>query len=360
MSGGLDSSVAACLLADEGYEVVGITMRLHDAEPTEAERSRACCSLDMVQDAKGVCDVLGMPHYTVDMRKAFGSAVQQDFVTEYLSGRTPNPCIRCNSVIKWRGLYQKAQEIGAQYFATGHHALVVEDPQYNGRVLKCATDAKKDQSYALWGISREHLQRTLLPIGKMHKSEAREYAERKGLKNAGKADSQDICFIPDGDYGRFLQGEQPEISAQVGEGDIVTMDGSIIGRHKGFPYYTVGQRKGLGIATGQPQFVVHIDPEQNTLLIGDEGDLYQRECLADQVNWQAMNPPNEPMRVMVKIRYSDPGASATIETVDNNQVRVKFDEPRRAITPGQSAVWYDGDTVIGGGVILRAGLDPRK
>ncbi len=351
MSGGVDSSVAAALLLEQGYRVVGLTMKLweYDAVGGNVHAERSCCSLEGISDAARVAAQLGIPHYTVDVHEAFEKDVVQNFIEEYRRGRTPNPCVLCNVRTKWDVLRLKARALGARYFATGHYARVKRNLD-TGRVeLWRAADKSKDQSYALWALRQDQLAETLLPLGELTKETTRKMAERLGLRTATKPDSQEICFVPDNDYRRFLRERgEPE---RVGE--IVDTAGNVLGHHRGTTGFTIGQRRGLGIAVGRPVYVVDIDPERNRVVVGDREELLSRGLIATGVNWVAIPELERPTRAWVKIRYRDRGSWATLYPAEEaGAVRVEFDEPQAAVTPGQSAVFYDGDRVLGGGFIL--------
>lgn len=356
MSGGVDSSVAAALLVEQGLEVVGVTMKLHGHAETGAARpDRACCDLSAYSDARRVCDRLGVPHLVVDLVEEFRREVMDDFAAEYAAGRTPNPCVLCNTKLKWEHLERRARDLGAGWLATGHYARVIH--REGGSELRRGVDPAKDQSYALWGVPRERLARTLLPLGGLAKSEVRERARELGLATAEKAESQDICFVPDGDYGRFLRHHAPEAMAAHGPGEIVGPDGEVVGLHRGLPYYTVGQRRGLGVALGRPVYVRRLEPENNRVVLADDEGLFQRRLLATKLNWLVDAPTGE-LACRGAIRYHDAGSACRVR-LEGDGARVEFDEPRRAIAPGQSLVLYDGDRVLGGGVIVRA-LDDEE
>ena len=348
MSGGVDSSVVAGLLVEQGYDVIGITMRLghHDSIEPDADKP-SCCGVEGIMDARRVAARLKIPYYPVNYEEQFGEKVVDYFTSEYLLGRTPNPCVMCNQELKFGKLMQLADELDADYVATGHFARV-DKP--NGRYrLHRGTDASKDQSYVLFSLSQGQLAKTLLPLGDMTKTEVRSLAHRYGLLNADKPESQEICFIPDDNYKRFLK-ERVDDSIQPGK--IVTKDGDELGEHGGTPFYTVGQRKGLGIAHHEPLYVLETFPKTNTVVVGSADDLLRTECVVERINWLSIAEPDDAIRATIKIRYKDHGGSATITALPDNCARVVFDEPRRAITPGQAAVFYDGDLVLGGGWIV--------
>ncbi len=353
MSGGVDSSVAAALLHNEGYEVIGITMKTWGFMEVGGapKHESGCCSLDAIFDAKSVANSLSVPHYTVDFTKSFEDAVINNFVDEYLNGRTPNPCVICNRKIKWEELLKKADDLDAEFVATGHYASVEYNSITDRYCLKNSFDNKKDQTYALWGLTQESLKRTLLPLGKYSKEEIRKFAVEFKLKTANKPDSQEICFVADNNYERFLREKIPDELSKIPQGDIF-YEGKKIGNHKGIPFYTVGQRKGLGIALGKPVYVTKIDRENNKIEIGNKEDLLQKTLFAEDINYvsKAKLEPGE--KLFCKIRYSDKGSLAKIISADENSFSLKFDEAKSAITPGQSAVLYDEQGyLLAGGVI---------
>ena len=351
MSGGVDSSVAALLLHRQGYDVIGVTMKLYDIDQADLpDYYRGCCTLDDVEDARAVCRILGVPHYVLNVQREFRAFVIDYFRREYENGRTPHPCIACNDKIKFSFLAQRAQMLQASYVATGHYARIEADGA--GRAdgadrwsLKRGADADKDQSYVLFGMRQEQLAATLMPVGNYPKSEIRRLAEEAGFPNADKPDSQDICFIPTGDYREFLRERTDERP-----GDIVDADGNVLGQHEGIQYFTVGQRRGLGLSGGPPRFVIRLEPDTRQVVIGSETDLYHDTLYADPVSWVSGAPPAGPVDVTVKIRYKFAEAPAIVTAVGDGAL-VRFHEPQRAITPGQAAVFYQGDTVLGGGAI---------
>ena len=346
MSGGVDSSVAAYLLKEQGYEVLGVTMiTLPKDLPGAGEGSDAA---NPAKEAKRVADALGISHDTIDFTKEFRQNVMDYFVQEYLAGRTPNPCVVCNKKVKWDSLIEKGRELGAELVATGHYAKI--DRLGNGRyAFKKASFQEKDQTYVLYGLTQEQLQMARLPLGDYSKEEIRGIAAKIGLDVANKKDSQENCFIPDNDYGRFIT-EYGETS--IRPGNFVDKDGKILGQHKGIIHYTIGQRKGLNIALGKPVFVTAIDKEKNEVVLGEQEDVFHTTLYADQLNFMSIPDLDRPMRVWTKIRYNHKGAWARIEKVEVDRVKVTFEEPVRAITPGQSVVFYDGEYVLGGGTIL--------
>lgn len=350
MSGGVDSSVAAYLLKEQGYEVVGVTMQIwQEEDQTTQEENGGCCGLSAVDDARRVAWDLDIPYYVMNFRKEFQENVIDYFVDEYIQGRTPNPCIACNRYVKWESLLKRSLDIGADYIATGHYAQIEQLP--NGRYsLKKSVTAAKDQTYALYNLTQHQLSHTLMPVGQYSKDEIRAIADKIPLRVANKPDSQEICFIPDHDYAGFIE----EYSGkELEEGNFVDLDGNILGRHKGITHYTIGQRKGLNLSMKRPVFVVEIRPETNEVVIGDSEDVFSDTLRCSQVNWMAIDGLHgEPMNVTAKIRYSHKGAPCTIREVEEGVVECVFEEPQRAITPGQAVVFYDGDYVVGGGVIL--------
>jgi tRNA-specific 2-thiouridylase len=352
MSGGVDSSVVAGILASQGYDLIGITIKTYKYEDVGGNvgNESSCCSIDGINDARAVAAKLGFPHYVLDFSERFGLEVIDNFVDEYLAGRTPNPCVICNRKIKWEELIRKATALDADYIATGHYAKVRFDGQTQRYVISRGRDESKDQSYALWGLTQESLSKTLFPLASMTKSESRALGEKLGLPNMQKPESFEICFIPDNNYGRFLKEARPELGARVVDGEIV-MDGEVVGRHDGFPFYTIGQRKGLGVYRPDPLYVTGIDAPNNRIEIGTEEKLYKHGLIARNVNMVKYADCHEPRRVEAKIRYKDGGGAATIHELPDGRVKVIFDEKRRAITPGQSVVFYEGDDVVGGGVI---------
>jgi len=359
MSGGVDSSTVAAMLRAEGYNVVGLTMQLWNqrrlagrAGMPEEVHGR-CCSLDDVYDARRVAETLGIPYYLVNHEERFERDVVRPFVEEYLSGRTPIPCSLCNNHLKFDQLLTVAQQIGADAVATGHYARVEFDEERGRWLLKRPTDRSKDQTYFLFGLTQEQLSRTLFPLGGMIKPEVRELARKHGLALAEKPDSQEICFVPGGDYKRFLDAYLAEQGDGLPDtsGELVTTEGRVLGEHAGIHNFTVGQRKGLGVATGSPLYVIQIKGDSRQVIVGEQENLYSKTLIARRTNLIAFDELREPMRVSVKIRHRHEPAEAVLEKSAADEIRVTFDEPQRAITPGQAAVFYDKDVVVGGGWI---------
>jgi tRNA-specific 2-thiouridylase len=353
MSGGVDSSVAACLLVEQGYDVIGITMKTWDYDMAglgkSSQKETGCCSLESINDARSVAMAKGFLHYTIDFRDDFGAAVIEYFKEEYLHGRTPNPCVMCNTKVKWDSLLQRAELLGADYIATGHYARVRYE---NGRYkLSKGKDEHKDQSYVLWGLSQRALSKTIFPLAELTKPEVRELARQFGLKIADKGESYEICFIPDNDYERFLKETVPDLAEKVSGGKIVDESGHVLGEHRGYPFYTIGQRKGLGLTTPEPVYVTEIQYETNTIVVGKSESLLHRRLIASQVNWIAFAELDAPIRATAKIRYKDTPEPCTVTPLPNGMIEVQFDAPKRAITQGQAIVFYDQQDVLGGGFI---------
>jgi len=428
MSGGVDSSLAAFLLSEKGFEVIGITLKLWDYSEVGGDlyKDGRCCSLEAMNDARNVCQKIGAPHYVLDFREEFKDEVISNFINEYKNGRTPNPCIVCNTEIKWKLLWNKAKKLGAEYLATGHYARIKHSPE-NGRFLLLkGVDPLKDQSYALWGLSQENLSKTIFPLGELTKREVRDLAKKYSLKTALKEESQEICFVPDDDYERFLREWDDRDSvksfSQIKPGPIFDLKRNRLGEHRGIAFYTIGQRKGLNIALGKPLYVVKIDPEENAIYVGENNDLFKSTFVVSNLNWISIPRLEDKIECLVKIRYLHTSAKATISLYSEDEncrssmsvlrqaqdgewfgfahhpekiegqdrteglldkkgcqppfgmvdlqpdarkknarassctpikVLVEFERPERAITPGQSAVFYEGEKVIGGGVIER-------
>jgi len=346
MSGGVDSAVCAYLIK-QSHDAIGVTMRLHDESDNLIYGENSCCSAQDISDAKTVCDILDIPHEVHDFGAAFKECVISDFINCYKNGATPNPCIVCNRRIKFEKLLKTALERGYDAVATGHYARIEKSAE--GRyLLKKAIDTSKDQSYVLYSLTQEQLARTIFPLGEMTKAEARDLAEGLGFTNARKHDSQDICFVPDGDYVSFIERATGE---SFEKGDFIDINGNILGKHDGIIKYTIGQRKGLGIALGEPAYVIEKNIQSNTVVLGKNSDLLKTELTASNINLISCESIPSPVRVKAKIRYNQNEQPATVEQISHDRIRVVFDEPQRAITKGQSVVLYDGDIVIGGGII---------
>ena len=349
MSGGVDSSVAAALLKEQGYNLIGITMKTWGFDDFP-EKDSGCCSLETIYSAKNVAHNLGFPHYTLDFTEKFNDIVISNFISEYLKGNTPNPCVLCNKAIKWGALLEKAESLGADYIATGHYAKVNYNEIYKRFIISAANDNQKDQSYALWRVSQYALSKTLFPLSNYTKSEIRNIARERGLKPADTPDSQEICFVPNDDYRELIQIRLPELSEKLSGGDILYHDKKI-GTHKGYPYYTIGQRRGLNVAIGKKIYVSGTDPEKNIVTVDDESGLFHSGFTANEINLMMFDKIESPVKAKVKIRYNDKGSEALIEQTGEDLVKVTFDSPQKAITPGQSAVFYSGNDLIGGGII---------
>jgi tRNA-specific 2-thiouridylase len=360
MSGGLDSSVAAALLVADGHDVIGMTIKTYKYEDVGGNKAHdtSCCSLDGINDARRVATKLGFPHYVTDMTEEFGREVIGYFTDTYLAGQTPNPCVRCNREIKWAAMLRKADALGCEYIATGHYALLREEKQAGIAaprvVISRAADSEKDQTYALWSVRQEHLKRTLFPLQHYTKPEVRKMAEHYGLGLEHKHESYEICFVTDNDYRRFLRETVPNVNIFAPAGDFM-LAGETVGHHEGVPFYTIGQRKGLGLSIPShpaPLYVTGLDVVNNRVMLGDDDDLLANELTANSVNlikYDAL--PEEGLRVRAKIRYKDEGAEAFVTPLAGNRIHVRFDEMRRAITPGQSVALYEGDDLVGGGII---------
>jgi tRNA-specific 2-thiouridylase len=354
MSGGVDSSLAAALLKERGYQVIGLTMRLYDLREDGHTR---CCSPQAFNDARAICHQWGIPHYVLDFREHFGRKVIEPFVREYIRGRTPNPCVLCNAEVKWAILLHKARAVGAHALATGHYARIRWDAARKRFLLLRGVDAAKDQSYALWGLSQEALSRTVFPLGGLTKAETRRAARKRGLKVADKRDSQEICFVPDDDYGRFIKEwlarDEVAESTDWSPGPIVNRQGQVLGQHAGIPFYTIGQRRGLGLATGRPLYVLDIDCSANRLVVGPADDLFGKYIWAEHLNWVSSEAPTMPMRCSAQIRYAHRAAPVKLFPPLQGIVHGVFQRPQRAITPGQSVVFYNGEELLAGGIIRR-------
>ena len=346
MSGGVDSSVTAYLLKEQGYDCIGVTMKLYDGED---QRESTCCSLRDVEDAKSVCHRLGIPHYTFNFTGDFDREVIAPFIRSYEHGRTPNPCIDCNRYLKFQRLYHRALELGCDYIATGHYVRRVEEA--DGTVtLHKALDADKEQSYVLYNMTQEQLRRTLFPLGELTKTEVREIAQREGFLNAKKHDSQDICFVPDGDYAAFIQEYTGKTYAP---GPVYDVEGNKLGTHRGIIHYTIGQRKGLGLALGKPMYVRATDAEKNTVTLATNDQLFSSKVYAENLNWIAGDVPSEPITVVARVRYHGKDQPATLHFLGNGNILADFQVAQRAVTPGQAIVFYQGDQMLGGAEIVK-------
>ncbi|MGN0136461.1 tRNA 2-thiouridine(34) synthase MnmA [Anaerotignum sp.] len=348
MSGGVDSSVAACLMKEKGYTCMGATMKLFYNEEIGLSREHTCCSLADVEDARSVADQLDIPYYVFNFSDKFRECVIDPFIQAYETGKTPNPCIDCNRYLKFEKLFQRMKELDYDYVVTGHYARIEYDKDSGRYLLKKALDGAKDQSYVLYMMTQEQLQHTLFPLGNMTKPEVRRIAESHGFINAKKHDSQDICFVTNGKYTDFMQ---QYTQKQYPEGDFVDREGKILGKHKGIIHYTIGQRKGLGLSAKMPLYVCDIDSAQNRVVLGENDSLYTRTLIAKDINLISVPFLKEPKRVKAKVRYRQPEQWATATQLDEDTLEVYFDEPQRAITKGQAVVFYDGDIVVGGGTI---------
>jgi tRNA-specific 2-thiouridylase len=358
MSGGVDSSAVAALLQQQGREVIGLTMQLWNQRRLpelqgDGPAQHRCCSLDDVYDAKRVAQHLNFPHYVVNFEEQFEQRVIRTFVDQYLSGRTPIACTNCNTDVKFEPLLRMARQIGAERLATGHYARIRQNENSGRWELLRARAESKDQSYFLWGLSQEQLSRSVFPLGELTKEEVRALARRVNLPVAEKPESMELCFVPNGNYVQFIHAYSRErgVPLENGEGEIVTEDGGVIGRHTGVHQFTIGQRKGLGFAAGKPLYVLSIDPENNRVVVGEDAALRTSVCEIENVNWISCEIPNAPLRAAVKIRHKHEAAAATVEAADSTRARVTFEAPQRAITPGQGAAFYSGDVVLGGGWI---------
>ncbi len=353
MSGGIDSTVTALMLHDQGYEVVGITMKTWDyAASGGSKKETGCCNIDSFNDARMAAVQHGFPHYILDIRDEFGDFVINNFVDEYLAGRTPNPCVMCNTHIKWRALLKRADALDCEFIATGHYAKIHQVE--NGRhYVSKAVDDTKDQSYVLWGLQQDLLGRTLLPLGPYRKTEIRQMAHDYGYPElARKSESYEICFVPDNDYRGFLKRKVDGLEERVAGGNFIDKTGKVLGQHKGYPFYTIGQRKGLDITFGKPVYVTGIDPDTNTVMLGEEEDLNKTAMIVSKINWIKYDGITDGTEAITKIRYKDQGSLGTLYN-DERGIRVEFAGEAKGVAPGQSAVFYEGDDVIGGGIIQR-------
>jgi len=351
MSGGVDSSVAAWLLKQEGYNLIGVTMKTWGFDDIP-EKDSGCCSLETIYSARNVANQLGFPHYTMDFTDRFNDVVISNFIEEYLKGHTPNPCVLCNKEIKWGALLEKAVELGADFIATGHYAQLGRSDVNSRYFVSRSADLSKDQSYALWQVSQYALGKTLFPLGGYQKTRIREIAKELGMKSADIPDSQEICFVPNDDYRQLIQIRMPELKHAIEGGDIIYQNKKI-GQHKGYINYTIGQRRGLEVALGKPVYVSKIDADNNVIYVDDETGIYNKEFVCGEINLQKYGKIESPTSAIVKIRYKDKGSPAIIQQLNDKEIKVIFDEPKKAITPGQSAVFYDGDDLIGGGIIQK-------
>ena len=352
MSGGVDSSVALYLLKEQGYSVSGATMKLWDYKDVggeeDARSDGGCCDLNAINNARAVCDKLGVPHYVFNFTDIFKRTVINNFVSEYQNGRTPNPCVLCNTEIKWEMFLRRARGIGCDSIATGHYATTGFDAASGRYFLKRGIDPTRDQAYALWGISQDALAHTLLPLGELEKTQTRQIAAEAGLKTALVAESMEICFVADNNYERFIR----EWSGlDIPEGDIVDESGNVLGTHKGIPFYTIGQRKGLGIAHPTPLYVNRIEPDTNRVVVGDKTSAQSTECLISQINWVSKAPSRQPFTGRTQIRYQHRAVPSTVTPLDDNRLKIVFDSPQPAITPGQSAVVFEDNHILVGGII---------
>jgi len=362
MSGGVDSSVAAVMLQEQGYEVIGITMKTWDYHRSggNSDKETGCCTVESMNDARHIAVNHGFKHFIVDIRDEFGDWVIDRFVEDYIDGRTPNPCVLCNTHIKWAALLRRADNLGCDFIATGHYAKIREE---KGRfVISRGLDPRKDQSYALWGVKQKHLARTIFPLGNFEKTEIRQFAEDYGLLNvANKPDSYEICFVPDDDYRRFLKDRVEGLEDRLKGGKFVDKDGNILGEHEGYPFYTIGQRRGLRLAMGEPVYVTHIDPETNTITVGKKEDLVSTTLSAKEINLIKYDRiPHHEMEITGAIRYNDSGAKGFITQTGDDEIKVSFPAGREAITPGQAIVCYEGNDVVAGGWIKKVNVEVEE
>lgn len=348
MSGGVDSSVAACLIKEQGYDATGITLKLFDNEDIGEKKEKTCCSLDDIDDARNVCRKIGIPYYVYNFKDSFKENVIDRFIFAYENGCTPNPCIDCNRYIKFEKLMQRADELDFDYVVTGHYSVIEYDEGLQRYLLRKSPDVTKDQSYVLYSLTQRQLSRTLLPLGKLTKHEVRKIAEKYNLINAQKHDSQDICFVPDGDYAKFIE---QYTGRKYDFGDFVDENGNVLGTHKGIIRYTIGQRKGLGLALPHPMYVKEKDIANNKVILCDNDRLFSKELYAKDINLIAYEKLDKPLHIKARVRYNQPEQDATVEQLSDNKLHIVFDKPQRAISKGQAVVLYDGDVVVGGGTI---------
>lgn len=358
MSGGVDSSVAAALLVEQGYDVIGIHMKLWSFLEVggNVNHESGCCSLDSVYDCRMVCGKLGIPFHTLDLSEQFQDTVIENFKSEYMNGRTPNPCVMCNSKVKWETFINKCREFGAEFVATGHYAGVDFNEKSGRYSIRKGDYDKKDQSYYLWGLTQDSLKATMYPLAHLTKPEVRAIAEKYGFRTAKKPESMEICFVKDNNYRRFLEDSIPDLADNVKDGKFEGVDGEDLGSHDGYPFFTIGQRKGLGGGFEERKYVVDIKPESNTVVLGAKDALLADGLIADTVNLMSVESITEPIEATVMIRYNDKGEKAILEPLDNTLVKVTFEQPRHAVTPGQSTVFYDSQNRVIGGGIIRSGF----
>lgn len=350
MSGGVDSSVAAYLIKEQGYDSTGITLKLFDNDDIGEKKEKTCCSLDDIDDARSVCRKLGIPYYVYNFKDSFKENVISRFISAYENGTTPNPCIDCNRFIKFEKLMRRAEELDFDFVVTGHYAIIEYNPESGRYLLKKSVDSSKDQSYVLYSLTQKQLAKTLFPLGNMTKEQTRKIADELGLVNANKHDSQDICFVPNGDYAEFIE---QYTGKKYAKGNFVDESGKILGEHKGIIRYTVGQRKGLGLALPHPMYVKEKNLEKNEVVLCDNSSLFSKELYATDINLISCEKIDKPMRVKARVRYNQSEQSAVAEQIDENTLHIVFDEPQRAISHGQAVVLYDGDYVVGGGTIYK-------
>ncbi len=352
MSGGTDSSVAAFLLKEQGFDIHGITFRSYDSLSDACmEKERGCCTIDSIMEAKHLAEKLNFPHYIIDIRAFFEASVIEYFIAEYLSGNTPNPCVLCNKLVKWGVLLEEADKQNCDFIASGHYAEIKQENQRY--FIRQAKDQAKDQSYFLWMLSQENLSRTIFPLANLTKEEVREIAKKYNMqKLATKKESQEICFIPDDNYRNFLREQNPNIDEKIGEGNFVDVQGNVIGKHQGFPFYTIGQRKGLGIAMGHPVYVLDINAKTNTITLGEKEDLLKNELWIKDINFMKYPDLYEEKEVFTKVRYNTKAVKSYAQQFDN-RIRIRFEQAVSAITPGQSAVMYEEKDVVAGGIIIK-------